>query len=50
MSLGLNGGKSIESLALASDMPATTATWKGIPVLVVVLLGGFTINFSGACS
>jgi L-rhamnose-H+ transport protein len=44
MSLGLNGGKTIESLALVT-MPATPATWKGIPVLVVVLLGGFTINF-----
>ncbi len=44
MSLGLNGGKQIESLALVTT-PATSATWKGIPVLVVVLLGGFTINF-----
>ena len=44
MSLGLNGGEKIESLALATA-PETSATWKGIPVLVVVLLGGFTINF-----
>jgi len=42
MSFGLQGGKNIESLSLAAG---TSATWKGMPVLVIVLLGGFTINF-----
>jgi L-rhamnose-H+ transport protein len=44
MSFGLQGGEAIEKLALATP-PITPAMWKGIPVLVVVLLGGFTINF-----
>ena len=44
MSFGLQGGITIESLALTTA-PMTSNTWKGIPVLVVVLLGGFTINF-----
>lgn len=44
MAFGLGGGQAIEDLALTVE-PATVPTWKGIPVLVVVLLGGFTINF-----
>ncbi len=44
MAFGLGGGASIEKSALEMA-PATAAMWKGIPVLVVVLLGGFTINF-----
>ena len=43
MSFGLQGGKVIEQLAL-STAPATSVAWKGMPVLVVVLFGGFTIN------
>jgi L-rhamnose-H+ transport protein len=45
MSFGLQGGAVIEKLALETD-PVTTITWKGMPVLVVVLLGGFLVNFS----
>ena len=44
MSFGLQGGPTIESLA-QSVQPATSLTWKGMPVLVVVLLGGFVVNF-----
>jgi L-rhamnose-H+ transport protein len=43
MSFGLQGGAKIEELALATA-PVTPGTWKGIPVLVVVLLGGFVVN------
>ena len=43
MSFGLQGGAAIERLAAALP-PATATAWKGIPVLVVVLLGGFTVN------
>jgi L-rhamnose-H+ transport protein len=43
MSFGLQGGPKIEALALATA-PETTNTWKGMPVLVVVLLGGFVVN------
>ena len=43
MSLGLQGGKAIENLALTTA-PITDNTWKGMPVLVVVLLGGFAVN------
>jgi hypothetical protein len=28
------------------DQSVTTPTWRGIPVLVVVLLGGFVVNFA----
>jgi L-rhamnose-H+ transport protein len=45
MAFGLGGGASIEKAALEIE-PITPAMWKGIPVLVVVLLGGFTINFA----
>ena len=43
MSFGLQGGPGIQKLAL-STAPVTTITWAGIPVLVVVLMGGFVIN------
>lgn len=45
MAFGLGGGASIEERALRAA-PATPAAWKGIPVLVVVLLGGFAVNFA----
>jgi L-rhamnose-H+ transport protein len=41
MAFGLGAGGSMESAAVAAG---TSPAWKGIPVLVVVLLGGFTIN------
>jgi L-rhamnose-H+ transport protein len=44
MSFGLQGGAKIEELALLTA-PVTPMAWKGMPVLVVVLLGGFTVNF-----
>jgi len=47
MSFGLQGGPEIQKLAL-SQAPATTVTWAGIPVLVVVLMGGFIVN-AGWC-
>ena len=43
MSFGLQGGPQIEELALNTD-PVTSIAWKGMPVLVVVLLGGFVVN------
>jgi L-rhamnose-H+ transport protein len=43
MSFGLQGGKVIEELALTTA-PVTSSAWRGMPVLVVVLLGGFLIN------
>ncbi len=43
MSFGLQGGPEIQKLAL-STAPVTSVTWAGMPVLVVVLLGGFLIN------
>jgi L-rhamnose-H+ transport protein len=43
MSFGLQGGSQIEKLAMSTE-PVTSITWKGMPVLVVVLLGGLTIN------
>ena len=45
MAFGLGGGASIEEKALQTA-PATSAAWKGMPVLVVVLLGGFVVNFA----
>lgn len=42
MSFGLQGGGDLETLSLAAG---TSATWKGMPVLVVVLAGGFAVNF-----
>jgi L-rhamnose-H+ transport protein len=44
MGFGLVGGPKIQKLA-ESVAPVTSRTWSGIPVLVVVLLGGFAINF-----
>jgi L-rhamnose-H+ transport protein len=44
MSFGLQGGARIEELALTMS-PSASVIWKGMPVLVIVLLGGFTINF-----
>jgi len=43
MSFGLQGGPEMQKLALTTA-PATAVTWAGIPVLVVVLLGGFIVN------
>ncbi len=43
MSFGLQGGSNIEALA-QTIAPVTSTAWKGMPVLVVVLLGGFVIN------
>jgi L-rhamnose-H+ transport protein len=47
MSFGLQGGSGIQKLALTMA-PATSAIWAGMPVLVVVLLGGFIVN-AGWC-
>jgi len=44
MSFGLQGGPETQSLAMSVE-PASSVTWAGMPVLVVVLLGGFTVNF-----
>ncbi|MBI5820736.1 MAG: rhamnose/proton symporter RhaT [Verrucomicrobia bacterium] len=44
MGWGLVGGPTLQKLA-ETTVPVTTTTWSGIPVLVVVLLGGFTVNF-----
>jgi len=44
MGIGLQSGLSIESLALTTA-PVTSVAWKGMPVLVVVLFGGFLVNF-----
>ena len=43
MSFGLQGGPGIQQLALTIK-PVTTIIWAGIPVLVVVLFGGFIVN------
>lgn len=43
MSFGLQGGPKIQDLALTTD-PPTSIAWAGMPVLVVVLLGGFAVN------
>ena len=42
MAFGLGSGAAVETSAVSAG---TSPTWKGIPVLVVVLLGGFTVNF-----
>jgi L-rhamnose-H+ transport protein len=44
MGLGLVGGPKIQALAIITE-PVTRTAWAGMPVLVVVLLGGFTVNF-----
>jgi L-rhamnose-H+ transport protein len=41
-SYGLDAGKPIKALTLQHG---TTQLWQGLPVLIVVLLGGFTTNF-----
>jgi L-rhamnose-H+ transport protein len=43
MNFGLQGGPNIEKLA-QQTAPVTSITWRGMPVLVVVLLGGFIVN------
>jgi len=43
MSFGLQGGPKIQQLA-ETTAPITSHTWSGMPVLVVVLLGGLTVN------
>jgi len=43
MSFGLQGGPAIEKLA-SEIAPATGPAWRGMPVLVVVLMGGFAVN------
>ncbi|HOX58811.1 MAG TPA: L-rhamnose/proton symporter RhaT [Candidatus Paceibacterota bacterium] len=43
LGMGLQGGGTIEALAQTTE-PATPVAWKGMPVLVVALLGGFTVN------
>ncbi len=43
MSFGLQGGAPLEKLALTTT-PVTSTAWRGMPVLVVVLLGGFAVN------
>ncbi len=43
MSFGLQGGPNIQRLALTTE-PITSVAWAGMPVLVVVLLGGFVVN------
>jgi L-rhamnose-H+ transport protein len=42
-SYGLDAGKPIKALTLQHG---TAQLWQGLPVLVVVLLGGFTTNFA----
>ncbi len=44
LGFGLVGGPTIEQLALTTE-PVTSVAWKGMPVLAVALLGGFTVNF-----
>ncbi len=44
LGFGLVGGPTIEKLALTTP-PATPLAWAGMPVLVIALLGGFTVNF-----
>jgi L-rhamnose-H+ transport protein len=45
MSLGLQGGPLMQKAAL-SIAPASSVIWAGMPVLVVVLFGGFVVNAS----
>jgi L-rhamnose-H+ transport protein len=45
MSFGLQGGQWIQKTALITA-PATPVVWAGMPVLVVVLFGGFVVNFA----
>lgn len=43
LSFGLQGGQTIEKLALTTQ-PVTPMAWAGMPVLVIALLGGATVN------
>jgi L-rhamnose-H+ transport protein len=43
MGFGLVGGPNMQKLAETLE-PITSRTWSGMPVLVVVLLGGFLVN------
>jgi L-rhamnose-H+ transport protein len=43
LGFGLVGGGTIEQLALTTQ-PVTPMAWKGMPVLVIALLGGGTVN------
>jgi len=43
MNFGLQGGEHLEKLATTTQ-PITSNNWKWMPVLVVVLLGGFAVN------
>ena len=43
MNFGLQGGPTLTKLA-TTTAPVTSPTWSGMPVLVVVLLGGLTVN------
>ncbi len=45
MIFGLDAGKVEIGRAALDTLPKTSAMWQGIPVVVVVLLGGFTVNF-----
>jgi L-rhamnose-H+ transport protein len=45
MGWGLVGGPTIQKLA-ETTQPITSRTWSGMPVLVVVLLGGLTVNLA----
>ncbi|MDA3926633.1 MAG: rhamnose/proton symporter RhaT [Kiritimatiellae bacterium] len=47
MNFGLQGGKVLEEAAVAGG---TAVKWQGIPVLVVVLLGGFVVNVTWCLS
>jgi L-rhamnose-H+ transport protein len=47
MSFGLQGGPQIQRLAMTAA-PRTPAIWAGMPVLVLVLFGGFVVN-AGWC-
>jgi L-rhamnose-H+ transport protein len=44
MSFGLQGGQFMQQAALTIE-PRTSIIWSGMPVLAVVLLGGFAVNF-----
>ncbi|MGD0381977.1 MAG: L-rhamnose/proton symporter RhaT [Thermoguttaceae bacterium] len=47
MNFGLQGGPGLELEKLALTIePVTRNTWRGMPVLAVVLLGGFVVNGS----
>jgi L-rhamnose-H+ transport protein len=45
MSFGFRAGDPIKALAESSLPPDATKFWLGLPVLVVILFGGFVVNF-----